>query len=87
MQLYNMVRQLAYTLLSLLQLAMLVRAIISWIPSLQGSTLHNILYQITEPIIMPFRKLLYNIPALRTFPLDLSFLAAYIVLNILMTIL
>ena len=83
MPLYYMVRQLAYSVISLLQLAMLGRAIISWIPSLQGSALHNILYQITEPIIMPFRRLLWNITAMRSFPLDLSFLAAYIVLNIL----
>ena len=83
MPLYYMVRQLAYSVISLLQLAMLGRAIISWIPSLQGSALHNILSQITEPIIMPFRRLLWNIPAMRSFPLDLSFLAAYIVLNIL----
>ena len=44
-------------------------------------------YQITEPIIEPFRQLLWKIPGLQGFPLDLSFLAAYITLNILMEIL
>ena len=80
----SMVRQLVYSLLSLLQLAMLVRAIMSWIPSLQGSQLQSTLYQITEPVIMPFRKLLWRVPALRGFPLDLSFLLTWIVLDALM---
>ncbi|MBR4875762.1 MAG: YggT family protein [Clostridia bacterium] len=87
MLIYSIVRQVAYNLLSLLQLAMLVRALMSWIPSLRGSALDGILYQITEPIIEPFRQLLWKIPGLQGFPLDLSFLAAYITLNILMEIL
>ncbi|MBQ1271653.1 MAG: YggT family protein [Clostridia bacterium] len=84
---YSMVRSLAYSLLSLLQFAMLVRAIMSWIPSLRGSTLDSILYQVTEPIIMPVRTLLWNIPALRGFPLDMSFLVTYILIDILMMML
>ena len=87
MLIYSIVRQVAYNLLSLLQIAMLVRALMSWIPSLRGSALDGILYQITEPIIEPFRQLLWKIPGLQGFPLDLSFLAAYITLNILMEIL
>ena len=84
---YSIVRSLAYSLLNLLQLAMLVRAIMSWIPSLRGSTLDGILYQITEPVIGPVRMLLWNIPAMRNFPLDISFLATYIIIDILMMML
>ncbi len=84
---YNIVRQFAYSVLSILQLAMLVRALMSWIPSLQGSQLQGFLYQITEPIIMPFRRLLWKIPAVRSFPLDLSFLLAWVVLDTLMMML
>ena len=84
---YSMVRSMASSLLSLLQFAMLVRAIMSWIPSLRGSTLDGILYQVTEPIIMPVRTLLWNIPALRSFPLDMSFLVTYILIDILMMML
>lgn len=87
MLIYSIVRQVVYNLLSLLQLAMLVRAVMSWIPSLRGSALDAILYQITEPLVEPFRQLLWKIPGLQGFPLDLSFLAAYITLNILMSIL
>ena len=84
---YNIVRQFAYSVLSILQLAMLVRALMSWIPSLQGSQLQGFLYQITEPIIMPVRRLLWKIPAVRSFPLDLSFLLAWVVLDTLMMML
>lgn len=87
MILNSIVRQLVHSLLSMLQLAMLVRALMSWIPSLRGSALDNILYQITEPLIEPFRQLLWKIPGLRGFPLDLSFLAAYITLDLLMGLL
>ena len=82
--LYSVVRQVAYSLLSLFQIAMLVRALMSWIPSLQGSGLQQMLYQVTEPVILPFRKLLWRIPALRNFPLDLYFLLAWIVIDALM---
>lgn len=81
MPLYYVVRRLVYSILNLLQLAMLVRAIMSWIPSLQGSPLQSALYQVTEPIVVPFRKLLSGIPALRNFPLDISFLLAWITLE------
>ncbi|MGM9639460.1 MAG: YggT family protein [Butyricicoccaceae bacterium] len=87
MTLYSIVRQVAFSVLNMLQIAMLVRALMSWIPSLRGSTLDNILYQITEPIILPFRQLLSRIPGLQGFPLDLSFLAAYIALSILINLL
>lgn len=87
MILNSIVRQLVHSLLSMLQLAMLVRALMSWIPSLRGSALDGILYQITEPLIEPFRQLLWKIPGLRGFPLDLSFLAAYITLDLLMGLL
>ncbi len=86
MLIYTFVRRVCMAVLNLLQLAMLVRAVMSWIPQLRGSQLQEILYQITEPIIMPFRRLLSKIPALQGFPLDLSFLLAWIALDVLMTI-
>ena len=87
MTLYSIVRQVAFSVLNMLQIAMLARALMSWIPSLRGSALDNILYQITEPIILPFRQLLSRIPGLQGFPVDLSFLVAYIALSILINLL
>lgn len=75
-----MFRQVAWSLISVLELMMLVRAVMSWFPQTQGGRLHQALVFFTEPIIMPFRALLSRIPALRGFPLDISFLLAYMVL-------
>ena len=71
MILYTIVRRLCLSVLNILQLAMLVRAVMSWIPQLRGSQLQELLYQVTEPIVMPFRKLLSRIPGLNNFPLDI----------------
>lgn len=76
-------RQIVWWILTLLQYLMLLTAIISWIPQLYGTKLHSFLYGCTEPVIAPVRKLLDRIPALRDFPLDISFMAAYFVLMIL----
>ncbi|MBQ9535513.1 MAG: YggT family protein [Clostridia bacterium] len=76
-------RQIIWWLLTLLQYIMLLAAIASWIPQLYGTKLHSFLQRCTEPVTAPFRKLLNRIPAVRDFPLDISFLAAYLALTIL----
>ncbi len=82
MILYQIVRSFVGSLLSILQLAMLASAIISWIPSLRGSALSNFIYQLTEPVIYPFRRLFRRFwPQAEQFPLDLAFLAAFVTIS------
>ena len=69
-------RSLAGTLINLLQTLMLIMALMSWIPQLRQSRLYYAISMIVEPVIDPFRRLLYKIPGMDRFPLDLSFLAA-----------
>ena len=76
-------RSLAGTLISLLQTLMLIMALMSWIPQLRQTKLYYAISMIVEPVIDPFRRLLYKIPGMDRFPLDLSFLAAYMVLSML----
>jgi uncharacterized protein YggT (Ycf19 family) len=76
-------RSLAGTLINLLQTLMLIMALMSWIPQLRQSRLYYAISMIVEPVIDPFRRLLYKIPGMDRFPLDLSFLAAYMVLSML----
>ena len=64
-------------ILSALQLAMFIRAIMSWFPQMQGSRIYEFIYGITEPVVMPFRKLIQNVDALRGFPIDISFMLAF----------
>ena len=76
-------RSLAGTLINLLQTLMLIMALMSWIPQLRQSRLYYAISMIVEPVIDPFRRLLYKIPGMDRFPLDLSFLVAYMVLSML----
>ena len=76
-------RSLAGTLINLLQTLMLIMALMSWIPQLRQSRLYYAISMIVEPVIDPFRRLLYKIPGMDRFPLDLSLLAAYMVLSML----
>ena len=77
------VRTTAGALISLLQTLMLVMALMSWIPQLRQSKIYYAISMVVEPVIDPFRRLLYKIPGMDRFPLDLSFLAAYMALSLL----
>ncbi|MBR5390165.1 MAG: YggT family protein [Clostridia bacterium] len=76
------IRRVVILLLDSLQLLMLAMAVMSWIPQLRESRVYQIVCSVVEPIIDPFRRLLYRIPGMDRFPLDLSFLAAWIVLSL-----
>lgn len=78
-----LVRSLAGMLINLLQTLMLIMALMSWIPQLRQSKIYYAISMIVEPVIDPFRRLLYRIPGMDRFPLDLSFLAAWMVLSLL----
>ncbi len=84
---YYMIRSAALLVLTLLELMMFLRAIMSWFPQVQGNKFHQMMVMLTEPIIMPFRALVERIPALRGFPLDISFSLAFLTLIVLETIL
>lgn len=70
-------------ILSLFELLLFVRAILSWFPINRSGVLNQFLEYTTEPILAPIRSLLYRIPALRTFPIDFSFIAAFLLIQIL----
>lgn len=78
-----MARSLAGMLINLLQTLMLIMALMSWIPQLRQTKIYYAISMIVEPVIDPFRRLLYKIPGMDRFPLDLSFLAAWMVLSLL----
>jgi len=76
-------RSLAGMLINLLQTLMLIMALMSWVPQLRQSKIYYAISMIVEPVIDPFRRLLYKIPGMDRFPLDLSFLADWMVLSLL----
>ena len=73
-------------ILSALQLAMLIRAILSWFP-MEPNRFTEFLYGITEPFIYPFRALFNRLNWFQNLPIDISFFVAYITITIISFIL
>ena len=65
-------------LLQILWFAILIRVILSWFPVDPSNPIIRILWEITEPVLAPFRRV---IPRIGMF--DLSPIAAFLVIGIL----
>ena len=76
-----------YSLISAFKLLMLIRAICSWIPSVRETGFFAFIHSLTEPPLVPIRNILNNISWVRRFPLDLSFLALYLILEFISSLL
>ncbi len=66
--------------------AMLIRAVLSWFTD-GGGKFTQFLYVLTEPAIMPMRKLLVKMNWLQNSPIDFSFTLTYFALMIIQLIL
>lgn len=79
------------TLLSLcinsLLIIMFVKAVMSWIAPTLDHPIMSFVSGVTELVVYPVRMLLMRFDFVRTFPLDLSFLATSIILVLLRTLL
>ena len=73
-------------LLLVIQFAMMARAILSWFP-IEPNKLTQLLDAITEPLIYPIRKLFEKMNWFQDIPLDMSFMATYLILVILIMLL
>ena len=63
-----------------IQLAMLLRAVLSWFP-LENRFI-DFLHNITEPFIYPIRRLFERFGWFKGLPIDISFMVSYILLSI-----
>ena len=68
-------------LISILYIAIFIRVIMSWLPIGSANPLVAIVYQITEPILSPIRRL---IPRLG--PIDITPMIAIIILGIIQSL-
>ncbi len=66
---------------SLAMLFMFVRAILSWFPG-QGGTFERFIYAVTEPLLLPVRKLFDLFDIRPNLPIDLSFTVTFLLLVI-----
>ncbi|WP_099187988.1 YggT family protein [Tepidibacter mesophilus] len=62
-----------------LELMILIRCVISFVPSLQYSKITDFVYSVTEPILHPIREMLYKYA--NTGPFDLSPIIAYFLIG------
>lgn len=58
----NIVTEVIITFLNILDYAILIRCILSWFPIGRDNPLYKLLYNVTEPILAPVRKMVYNSP-------------------------
>lgn len=74
---------LVQLILSFLQLALFLSALISWFPIFNGdSVFAQLLYRITEPILYPARLLVEKSEMFSSFPIDMSYIITYFGLSI-----
>ena len=83
----NLIKNIALALLGALDLAMFAHAILSWIDPMGDGPLSSFLYTVTEPIILPFRKLFEKKNWFTGVPIDMAFFFAMISIMILQTLL
>ncbi len=68
-------------LLSAVQLCMFVRAILSWFPIRDDNPILRFVLMVTEPLVAPIRALFDRMGWFRNFPIDMSFLAAFLLIS------
>ena len=77
-----LIKSIAFVFLSAIQTAMFIRAILSWIPTMNDNQITSFIYTVTEWVIMPvriaFEKLNINV----SIPIDIPFFVTFILLSI-----
>ena len=74
-------------LIDILHLAMLVRALLSWIDPMQEWKISSFLYVVTEPVILPLRRLFERKHWFEGMPLDMPFMITFLLLFLLSSLL
>ena len=72
-----------YYLIGILQLAMLIRAVLSWVAPDSDGVFAGFIYVLTEPLVALARSILYRFNIGTEGPLDISFFVAVMFLCIL----
>ena len=69
-------------LIDLLQLALCINALISWLPIDDDNVFAQLLDRICTPVLYPARILVEKSDALSSLPIDISYIVTYIALSI-----
>jgi YggT family protein len=82
-----LIRTTAVVLISAIELAMFARAILSWFDQTGESRISMFLYAVTEPVILPVRKLCERMHWFEGVPLDIPFMLTWLILMVLQMLL
>ena len=77
---FTVVTDVVVLLLLGVQIAMMLRAILSWFP-MDSNKFVDFLYVITEPFIVPIRLLFEKLGWFQNLPIDISFMVSYLLLS------
>lgn len=67
--------------ISFWEFMLILRCLFSWVLNVHTSRAAQFVYMCTDPLVKPFQPVLRNISFLRTLPIDLSPLCAFIILQ------
>jgi len=78
---FFVLQRLIDVLINVLQVAMLLRAVLSWFDPMQEGRFSVFLLIVTEPVIFPIRALCEKMHWFEGLPLDVPFLLTWILLS------
>lgn len=84
---YVFLLRLLIAMITAIDLFMMLRAILSFLPFAEDTAVERFAIFITEPFIMPVRAIVMRIEFFRTLPIDMSFFFTFILLSIVNTFL
>ncbi len=70
------------TLLFIIEILLFIRAILSWFPGAGITKFGTIIYQVTEPILAPFRRMVSRSVIQGNIMIDLSFVVAILIIEL-----
>jgi len=79
----QLIANTAVALLSVLEICMLVRAVLSWFPIQDDNPILSFVCMVTEPVVAPIRALFDHFGWFQNFPLDVSFFVAFMLISML----
>jgi len=77
-----LLQNITLLIVRVLDIAMLVRMLMSWFPVFSDNIFGEFVYFITEPLIMPFRKLLERFEWVQNCPLDIAYFVTFFILSL-----
>ena len=69
-------------MVSAMQVLLIIRAVLSWLPLSEGNLIETIVFLFTEPILMPIRAIFEHFGLFEGIPIDISNIFAFFILSI-----